>query len=68
MIISNKQRKKVNPIEPKIKAVGFSAGVTTVLMWLAGYALPDLMATAPTGLEAAVTGLIATVAGWAKAN
>ena len=42
------------------KVVGVAAGAATVLMWLLGFFQPELMATAPVGLEAAFTGLIAT--------
>lgn len=42
--------------------VGFAAGAATILMWQLGYHQPDMMAVAPVGLEAAITGVIATVA------
>jgi len=47
--------------------VGIAAGLATILMWLLGYFSPDLMAAAPVGLEAAITGVIAVVvARWSK--
>lgn len=54
--------------QKKIMAVGAAGAASTVLMWLAGYYLPDLMATAPVGVEAALTALIATAAGYLKAD
>jgi len=54
--------------EKKVIAVGAAGAASTVLMWIAGYYLPDLMATAPVGLESAVTALIATAAGYMKAS
>jgi hypothetical protein len=68
MRLPNPDLYPITPIQPKIKAVGFAAGITTVLMWLAGFFWPELMATAPTGLEAAITGIITTIAGWATRN
>ena len=47
-----------------VKTVGIAAGVTVVLLWLVGFFQPELMATAPVGLEAAVTAIIASVAGY----
>lgn len=55
-------------IQPKVKAVGIGAAATAVLMWLLGYFAPELMATAPPGLEASVTALVATAAGYMKAG
>ena len=54
--------------EKKVLAVGAAGAASTVLMWLAGYFAPDLMATAPVGLESACTALIATAAGYLKAS
>lgn len=54
--------------EKKIVAVGAAGAASTVLMWVAGYYLPDLMATAPVGLESAITALLATAAGYMRAN
>lgn len=56
------------PMHPKIKAVGIGAAIATLAMWLGGYFAPDLMATAPTGVEAAITAIVATAAGWFKAG
>ena len=58
----------MNPTHPKIKAVGIGAAAATLIMWLAGYFQPELMATAPTGVEAAITAIVATAAGWFKAG
>ena len=55
-------------MDRKIKGVGIGAGLATIVMWLLGYYNPDLMATAPTGLEAAVTAVIATLIGWLVPN
>jgi hypothetical protein len=54
--------------EKKIVAVGAAGAASTIILWLAGYYAPELMATAPVGLEAAFTALIATVAGYMKRN
>lgn len=53
---------------PKVKAVGAAAAIATVVMWLGGYFAPELMATAPVGLEAGITAIVATAAGWFKAS
>jgi hypothetical protein len=58
----------VNPINPKVKAVGAAAAAATLIMWLGGYFSPELMASAPVGLEAAITALVATAAGWFKSG
>lgn len=42
--------------------VSLSAGLATIVMWQLGYWLPDMMAAAPTGLEAAIVAVIAGVA------
>ncbi len=39
-----------------------------LLIWLTGFYLPELMATAPVGLEAALTGGMAVFAGWLIPN
>lgn len=49
--------------QTNIQTIGAAAGSTTILLWLLGYFQPELMATAPTGLEAAITGVIAVAAG-----
>ena len=46
-----------------VQVVGLSAGLATVVIWLLGFFAPELMATAPTGLEAAITGIFAVIAG-----
>ncbi len=46
-----------------VQVVGVAAGVTTIVIWLLGYFAPALMATAPTGLEAAITGIITVIVG-----
>jgi len=46
--------------ETSVKTVGIGASAAVILMWLLGYYQPELMATAPTGLEAAFTGLFTT--------
>lgn len=55
-------------MDRKIAAVGFSAGLATILMWQLGYWQPAMMEAAPTGLEAAITGVIATLVGWITPN
>lgn len=47
-----------------VQTTALAAGVTTVLLWLLGFFAPDLMAAAPTGLEAAITGIVAVAAGY----
>lgn len=47
-----------------VKTVGIAAGITVVMLWLTGFYQPELMATAPVGLEAAVTAIIASLAGY----
>ncbi len=46
-----------------VQVVGLAAALATIVMWLLGYFLPDLMATAPAGLEAAITGIFAVAVG-----
>jgi hypothetical protein len=50
--------------QTNIQTVGLAAGATVIVMWLLGFFAPDLMATAPTGLEAAITGVVAVMAGY----
>ena len=45
------------------QVIGLSAGLATVCMWLLGHYAPELMADAPTGLEAATTGILTVLAG-----
>jgi hypothetical protein len=44
--------------QSSVTAVLFSGAAATVLMWLLGFFAPELMATAPTGLETAIGTLI----------
>lgn len=46
-----------------IRVVGAAGAITAVLFWVLGYFAPDFMATAPPGAEAAVTTIIAALAG-----
>jgi hypothetical protein len=46
-----------------VQVVGAAAALATVTMWLLGYFAPELMDTAPTGLEAAATALFSVGAG-----
>jgi hypothetical protein len=55
-------------IQPKIKAVGAAGAAAVIIIWLAGWFAPDLMATAPIGLESLTTALIMAGAGWLKAG
>lgn len=48
----------------KVHTVGFAAGLATVFMWLTGYFAPELMAEAPVGLEAAITGIFSVLTGY----
>lgn len=47
-----------------VKTVGIAAAVTVFILWLVGFYQPELMATAPVGLEAAITAIIASSAGY----
>jgi len=47
-----------------VKTVGIAAGITVVFLWVLGFYQPDLMATAPVGLEAAITAIVASLAGY----
>jgi len=51
-------------MDRKIQATGLGAMLAVLLIWLTGYFAPDLMATAPVGLEAALTGGLAVLIGW----
>lgn len=46
-----------------VQVVGISAGLATIVMWLLGYFAPELMASAPTGVEAAITGIFSVTVG-----
>ena len=50
--------------QTNVQTVGLAAGATVIVMWLLGFYQPALMSTAPTGLEAAITGVITCVAGY----
>ena len=47
-----------------VTTVSLAAGVATVTLWLLGFFQPELMAAAPVGLEAAITGIFASVVGY----
>lgn len=49
------------PTQNKANAVGFSSALAVILIWLLGHYQPDLMESAPAGLEAAFVGVIAYV-------
>ena len=55
-------------MDRKIKAVGLAAGSATIIMWQLGYWFPAMLDTAPVGLEAAITGVLATFIGWLVPN
>ena len=44
--------------DASIKTVGLGASVATVILWLIGFYQPELMGSAPVGLEAAIGGII----------
>lgn len=47
-----------------IQTVGIAAALATIFMWLLGYFAPGLMGEAPTGLEAAITGIFSVLVGY----
>ena len=49
-----------------VTTVSLAAGAATVSLWLLGYFQPELMAAAPVGLEAAITGIFAAVVGYVR--
>lgn len=49
-----------------VTTVGLAAGFATVALWLLGHFQPELMASAPVGLEAALTGIFTAVVGYVK--
>lgn len=55
-------------MERKIQATGLGAMFAVITIWLMGFYMPELMATAPVGLEAALTGGISVFAGWLIPN
>jgi hypothetical protein len=46
-----------------VQVVGFAAGLATLIMWLIGHYQPELMADAPVGAEAAITGVVSVFIG-----
>ena len=48
-----------------VQTTALAGAGAAILMWLLGFFAPDLMATAPTGLEAATTTIIAVAVGYA---
>ena len=49
--------------QTNVQTTALATGVAAIFMWLMGYFAPDLMAAAPTGLEAILTGMIIAVIG-----
>ena len=47
-----------------VTVVGIAGGAATIILWLLGFFQPELMNEAPTGLEAAITTVIAGVAAY----
>jgi hypothetical protein len=50
--------------QTNVQTIGLAAAATVIIMWLLGFFAPDLMATAPVGLEAAITGVVVVITGW----
>lgn len=48
-------------MDRKTKGVGLAAGVTTIILWQLGWWYPEMMETAPIGLEAGITAVVATL-------
>lgn len=46
-----------------VQVIGGAGAFAMIVIWLLGYFLPELMATAPTGLEAGITVLFSIGAG-----
>lgn len=55
-------------MDRKIQATGLGAMVAVLVIWLMGFYQPELMATAPVGLEAALTGGLSVLLGWVVPN
>lgn len=55
-------------MESKVRAMGIAGAGATVIFWILGYFLPEFMASAPVGAEAAVTALIGLLAGYMKTD
>lgn len=49
-----------------VGTVSLAAGAATIALWLLGYFQPELMASAPVGLEAAITGVFAAAVGYLR--
>lgn len=49
--------------QTNVQVTAFATGVAVIVIWLLGYFVPDLMAEAPKGLEAALTGMIVFLLG-----
>jgi len=49
-----------------VVTIGTASGITTILFWLIGFYQPELMAAAPAGVEAGVTGIVAATTGWIR--
>ena len=54
----------MNSDQTNVQTIGLAAGATVIIMWLLGFFAPDLMATAPVGVEAAITGMVVVITGW----
>ena len=50
--------------QTNVQTIGLAAAATVIIMWLLGFFAPDLMATAPVGVEAAITGVVVVITGW----
>lgn len=50
------------PTQHKATAVGFAGGFAVLVLWLVSFYSPELMEAAPTGVEAALTTVIAYIA------
>lgn len=49
-----------------VQTIGVAAALATIFMWLLGYFSPGLMDQAPTGLEAAITGVFSVLVGYIR--
>lgn len=50
------------PTQHKANAVGFAGGAAVLVLWLLAFYQPELTEAAPTGVEAALTTVIAYIA------
>lgn len=55
-------------MEKKIQATALGAMIAVVSIWLLSFYQPELMAEAPIGLEAALTGGFSVFCGWLIPN